>query len=55
MEAVNEFDPEVDIAVDPLEGTNLCAMGRPNALAVIAMPERGRLLHAAHRLIKSFF
>ncbi len=39
-------DPEVDIAVDPLEGTNLCAYGRPNALAVIAMAERGKLLHA---------
>lgn len=42
----DESDPEVDIAVDPLEGTNLCAMGRPNALAVIAMAERGKLLHA---------
>lgn len=42
----DENDPEVDIAVDPLEGTNLCALGRPNALAVIAMAERGRLLHA---------
>ncbi len=39
-------DPEVDIAVDPLEGTNLCAYGRPNALSVIAMAERGNLLHA---------
>lgn len=42
----DDDDPEVDIAVDPLEGTNLCAMGRPNALAVIAMAEKGRLLHA---------
>lgn len=39
-------DPEVDIAVDPLEGTNLCAYGRPNALSVIAISERGKLLHA---------
>jgi fructose-1,6-bisphosphatase II len=39
-------DPEVDIAVDPLEGTNLCAYGRPNALSVIAIAERGKLLHA---------
>lgn len=39
-------DPEVDIAVDPLEGTNLCAYGLPNALAVVAMGERGKLLHA---------
>lgn len=42
----DEADPEVDIAVDPLEGTSLCALGRPNALAVIAMAERGNLLHA---------
>ena len=42
----NEADPAVDIAVDPLEGTNLCAYGKPNALAVIAMAERGNLLHA---------
>ena len=32
--------PEVDIAVDPLEGTSLCASGAPNALAVIALAER---------------
>jgi fructose-1,6-bisphosphatase II len=32
--------PEVDIAVDPLEGTRLCALGMPNALAVIALSER---------------
>jgi fructose-1,6-bisphosphatase II len=32
--------PEVDIAVDPLEGTRLCAQGRPNALAVIALSAR---------------
>ena len=36
----------VDIAVDPLEGTNLCATGAPNALAVLAASERGGLLHA---------
>lgn len=42
----DDSDPEVDIAVDPLEGTALCALGRPNALAVIAMAERGKLLHA---------
>ena len=39
------FD-EVDIAVDPLEGTNLCATGAPNAIAVLAASERGGLLHA---------
>jgi fructose-1,6-bisphosphatase II / sedoheptulose-1,7-bisphosphatase len=38
--------PEVDIAVDPLEGTNLCATGAPNALAVLAASNRGGLLHA---------
>jgi fructose-1,6-bisphosphatase II len=35
--------PEVDIAVDPLEGTRLAANGRPNALAVIALSERGTM------------
>jgi len=39
-------DPEVDIAVDPLEGTNLCATGEPNAIAVLAASSRGGLLHA---------
>jgi fructose-1,6-bisphosphatase class II len=38
--------PRVDIAVDPLEGTNLCATGAPNALAVLAASEGGGLLHA---------
>jgi len=38
--------PEVDIAVDPLEGTNLCALGEPNAIAVLAAASRGGLLHA---------
>jgi len=38
--------PQVDIAVDPLEGTNLCATGAPNALAVLAASESGGLLHA---------
>ena len=35
--------PEVDIAVDPLEGTTLCAKGMPTALSVIAMAERGTM------------
>jgi len=39
------FD-EVDIAVDPLEGTNLCATGSSNAIAVLAASNRGGLLHA---------
>src|SRR5918996_6473741 len=38
--------PQVDIAVDPLEGTNLCAMGVPNAIAVLAASTRGGLLNA---------
>jgi fructose-1,6-bisphosphatase II len=38
--------PKVDIAVDPLEGTNLCATGAPNAIAVLAASDRGGLLHA---------
>jgi fructose-1,6-bisphosphatase II / sedoheptulose-1,7-bisphosphatase len=38
--------PAVDIAVDPLEGTNLCATGTPGAIAVLAAAERGGLLHA---------
>ncbi|CAN5663974.1 MAG: class II fructose-bisphosphatase [Acidobacteria bacterium] len=38
--------PEVDIAVDPLEGTNLCATGEPNAIAVLAASDKGGLLHA---------
>lgn len=38
--------PQVDIAVDPLEGTNLCATGAPNAIAVLAAANRGGLLHA---------
>jgi fructose-1,6-bisphosphatase class II len=36
----------VDIAVDPLEGTNLCATGAANAIAVLAASEKGGLLHA---------
>ncbi len=39
-------DPEVDIALDPLEGTTLCATGGPNAISVIAIAEKGKFLHA---------
>lgn len=39
-------DLKVDIALDPLEGTNLCATGAANAIAVIACAERGNFLHA---------
>src|SRR5437660_11745118 len=35
--------PQVDIAVDPLEGTRLTAMGMPNAISVIALAERGTM------------
>src|ERR1700719_4286955 len=38
--------PEVDIAVDPLEGTNLCATGAPGSITVLAASERGGLLNA---------
>jgi len=38
--------PQVDIAVDPLEGTNLCATGAANAIAVLAASNKGGLLHA---------
>ncbi len=38
--------PQVDIAVDPLEGTTLCAKAMPNALAVLAIAEGGTLLNA---------
>ena len=38
--------PRVDIAVDPLEGTTICAKDMPNALAVIAISEEGGMLHA---------
>jgi fructose-1,6-bisphosphatase II / sedoheptulose-1,7-bisphosphatase len=46
-EEVGDGDgPAVDIAVDPLEGTTICAKSMPNALAVLAISERGGLLHA---------
>ena len=44
--AVAEGAPKVDIAVDPLEGTNLCATGTANSIAVMAASEPGGLLHA---------
>ena len=42
----NKAGPKVDIAVDPLEGTTLCAKNMPGAIATIAMAEAGTLLHA---------
>jgi fructose-1,6-bisphosphatase II len=43
-EVGNGQGPEVDVAVDPLEGTRLTAFGQPNAIAVIAVAERGTML-----------
>jgi fructose-1,6-bisphosphatase II len=43
-EVGNGEGPEVDVAVDPLEGTRLTALGQPNAIAVIAVAERGTML-----------
>ena len=45
-EKVGRGGPEMDIAVDPLEGTNLTAKGSANAITVIALAERGNFLHA---------
>jgi fructose-1,6-bisphosphatase II / sedoheptulose-1,7-bisphosphatase len=42
----NKRGPEVDIAVDPLEGTTLCAKNMPGAIATMAMAEAGTLLNA---------
>ena len=45
-ERVGAGGPAMDIAVDPLEGTNIIAKGGPNALAVVALAESGNFLHA---------
>ncbi len=45
-EKVGAGGEEVDIAVDPLEGTNLTAYGQPNSLSVLAFAPKGTLLHA---------
>jgi fructose-1,6-bisphosphatase II / sedoheptulose-1,7-bisphosphatase len=45
-EKVGRGGVEMDIAVDPLEGTNLTAKGAPNAITVIALAEKGNFLHA---------
>ncbi|AHI25186.1 class II fructose-bisphosphatase [Komagataeibacter swingsii] len=45
-ENVGAGGPGMDIAVDPLEGTNLCAKNLPNALTVVALAESGNFLHA---------
>jgi fructose-1,6-bisphosphatase II / sedoheptulose-1,7-bisphosphatase len=43
----NQTGPKVDIAVDPLEGTTLCAKNMPGSIATLAMADGGTLLHAA--------
>jgi len=45
-EKIGAGGPEVDIAVDPLEGTNICATGGPNSIATLAVAEKGGFLHA---------
>ena len=42
----SDRSPRVDIAVDPLEGTNLCAFGQPDAISVIAIADDGQFLNA---------
>ena len=44
--------PEVDIALDPLEGTTICAKNLPNSLAVIAIAEQDQHRRTATRLIR---
>ncbi len=45
-EVGNRNGPKVDVALDPLEGTTICAKNGPNALAVVAIAEKGGLLNA---------
>jgi fructose-1,6-bisphosphatase II len=45
-EGASKDSPKVDIAVDPLEGTNLCATGAPDAISVIAIADDGQFLNA---------
>jgi fructose-1,6-bisphosphatase II / sedoheptulose-1,7-bisphosphatase len=45
-EKVGMGGPAMDIAVDPLEGTSITAKGGPNAIATVALAERGHFLHA---------
>ena len=49
-EVGNGQPPEVDVAVDPLEGTRLTSVGQPNAISVIAVAERGTLFFRGGRL-----
>lgn len=41
-------DPQVDIAVDPIDGTRLCAQGLPNAVSVVAFADRGTMYNPQH-------
>lgn len=41
-------DPQVDIAVDPIDGTRLCAQGLPNAVSVVAFADRGSMYNPQH-------
>ena len=50
-EKVGAGGPKVDIALDPLEGTTICATGGANALAVIAMAEEGGLLFSGRFIV----
>ena len=45
-ETLGQGGPEVDIAVDPVEGTLTTAKGLPNSVTVIALSEKGGLFHA---------
>jgi fructose-1,6-bisphosphatase II len=51
-EIIGSGEQKVDIAVDPVEGTNLVANGLPNAIAVLAIAERGGLFHAPDTYMK---
>ena len=54
-EHVGAGGPEVDIAVDPIEGTNLIAKGQNGAIAVMAIAEKGGLLHAPDMYMEKIF
>lgn len=43
--------PEVDIAVDPIDGTRLLSLGRPNAISVVAISEKGTMYNPKHIFI----
>ena len=51
-EQFSSHEPIYDIAVDPLEGTNLCAQNQPGAMSVLAVAPRGSLLHAPDLYMK---